>query len=422
MNWLFFIKAEVIKSPGKKAKAEMFMERPGRRMRIPVILFGGGINGLGVVRNLGRDNIKVWCVVERKEQVVYSGFCSKYYVIPNVEGDKSTLSDFLVKLGKLIDRAVLLSTSDLFSLHLSELKEELADGFCLPLPSQEIVRTLVDKKRFYKSLDRFNVPHPMTFFPESSDDARRISKEIEYPVFVKPVSSQAFAIRFHSKGFVATSAADLINFYALARGHNLDVVFQEVIPGLAAKNVYSIEGYFDKNSVPRAFFASRRLRGWPPTFGNTCLRESIPLSDLAQQLLITRAYLRSINYCGLMEAEWKIDPRDGVFKLLEINARQSMQSILAWACGVDLILIAYLDSIGEETVCNENYKVGIKWHNPTRDLLSVLRRPPSTHELMASLKNIKTWAFFASDDILPWFISNFETAREGTVQILQSML
>ena len=392
------------------------------KYRNPAIVFGGGINGLGVIRNLGRNRVDVYCVVDRKDEVIYSRFCKKYYIIPNIQESKSILRRFLVDK-KLNNCAVLFPTSDLYSLHLSELKEELEGKYYLPLTSHEVVRTLVDKKEFYQSLSECGVPHPITYFPESSEDVRRISNEIKYPVFIKPSMSQQFSRKFRRKGFVANSADELMRYYLLALNHKIGVIFQEIIPGLAAKNVYGIEGYFDKNYAPKAFFAYCRLRGWPPVFGNTCLRESVSISDVIAPYIITKNYLQHLKYHGLMEAEWKRDPRNGVFKLLEINARQSMQNTLPTRCGINLILTAYLDAIGKEIEYTEDYEVGIKWVFFFNDLRSSIKtsKNMTIKEWVSSLHGIKEWAYFSADDPMPWMVSPlfnfFSLLREGDIAI-----
>jgi len=387
------------------------------RFRVPAYVLGGGTNGLGVVRNLGRHGVLVYCVVERHEQVEYSKFCRKCYIVPNIEKSGAILRKFLHDVGRRAGGGVLFPTSDLFSLNLSELKEEVEDDYHVPLPSYEVVKKLVDKKEFYQSLSEFGVPYPITQFPESLEDARRISKEIGYPVFVKPIRSQEFQLRFKKKGFFANTASELIRYYAFATESDCKVMFQQVIPGLAAKNVYGIEGYFDQASEFKAIFAHIRLRGWPPIFGNTCLRESIPVSDISAQVEVTRNYLRHLSYHGLMEAEWKRDPRDGSFKLLEINPRQSMQNALPSRCGINLILIAYLDAIDEKIKDSYGYEKGIKWANFLQDLASAMETRMTFREYVSSLRNIREWSYLASDDVSPWLISNLETAKEVVARI-----
>ena len=59
------------------------------------------------------------------------------------------------------------------------------------------------------------------------------------------------------------------------------------------------------------------------------------------------ALLRRLSCNGISQVEFKRDPRDGRFKLMEINPRLWQWHTLARACGVDLPLIAYRDQIGE---------------------------------------------------------------------------
>jgi predicted ATP-grasp superfamily ATP-dependent carboligase len=69
--------------------------------------------------------------------------------------------------------------------------------------------------------------------------------------------------------------------------------------------------------------------------------------------------LRAFRYHGLSQVEFKRDPRDGRYKLMEINPRLWQWHGLAAACGVDLPRIAYADLTGQpqaETVLRTNGK------------------------------------------------------------------
>ena len=378
------------------------------------IVLGGGVNGLGLARNLGRNGVCVYCVTDNVNAVMFSRYCKKYFIVRHIQENKDALRLFLNKMGKkLNDYAILFPATDLFSLHLSDLKDELEGNYHVLLPGAEVVKTLVEKKRFYHSLSKNGVPHPATFFPASIQEVGEISKEIKYPVFIRPSISQIFHRKFGKKGFVANSEDELIHYYLLASKHKIDVVLQEVIPG-PANFIYGIAGYFDKTSYPKAFFAYRRLRGWPLTFGINSLIESIPISDVASIKETTESYLHQLGYHGIMEAEFKRDPRDDVFKLLEINARSWWQNSLPSKCGINIVFIAYLDSIDEELQYSEDYEVGIKWSHFLNDLKSAIKTSGNMtlNDWIASLKGIKDWAFFSVDDPLPWIVSNFFSIYE----------
>jgi len=375
----------------------------------PVIVFGGGINGLGLIRNLGRNGVDVYCVVDKIDEAIYSKYCKKYFIIPQVQEKEEKIRSFLTKLGKnLTNYAVLFSTSDLFSLHLSNLKEDLENKYYLPLPDAEITRTLVNKRDFYHSLSKHKIPHPTTYFPNSRDDVEEISKHITYPIIIKPSMSQIFFGAFQQKGFLANSAKELIKYYLLASKLEIDTIIQEFISG-PAKNLYGIAGYFNRKSLPKALFAYRRLRGWPPLLGINSLMESIPISEVTTIKEITENYLHQLGYHGILEAEFKRDPRDGAFKLLEINARSWLQNSFPTKCGINIVFISYLDAIGKEIEYIENYEVGIKWMHFLYDLRSSIEQGGimGIKDWMASLHEINDWALFATDDILPWVVSSF---------------
>lgn len=377
------------------------------KYRNPAIVFGGGINGLGLIRNLGRNGVDVYCVVDKTNAAMYSKYCKKYFIVPHIEEEKDILGSFLNKLGKkLTDYALLFSTTDLFSLQLSDLKDELEGDYYVLLPDREVVRTLVNKREFYQSLSKHKIPYPNTYFPKSSENVEEIGKEIKYPIFIRPSISQIFTRVFHKKGFLANSADELMNYYLLSSKFKIDVILQEVISG-PAKNLYGVAGYFDRKSLPKALFAYRRLRGWPPMFGTNSLIESIPISDVTSIKETTETYLHQIGYHGIMETEFRRDPQDGIFKLLEINARSWWQNSFPTKCGINIIFISYLDAIGKEIEYTEDYEVGIKWVFFFNDLRSSIKtsKNMTMKEWVSSLRGIKDWAYFSADDPVPWIIS-----------------
>jgi hypothetical protein len=57
--------------------------------------------------------------------------------------------------------------------------------------------------------------------------------------------------------------------------------------------------------------------------------------------------LHALDFHGIAQVETKYDPREGRYKLIEVNPRLWQWHGLAAACGVDLTLIAYRDLLGE---------------------------------------------------------------------------
>jgi D-aspartate ligase len=168
----------------------------------------------------------------------------------------------------------------------------------------------------------------------------------------------------------------------------------------------------DSGTNPKVFFARQRLRMWPLTFGNSTLCKSISIEQVISQKEMLSRYLRSVNYSGIFSAEFKKDERDGTFKLLEINSRTSAWfSSLSAKCGVNIMLIAYLNAIGKDTEYTEKYGAGFKWLDLENDIKAVVSMM-SNGEL-----TIPTWLStflqphqecfpFAKDDLDPFIVSS----------------
>jgi len=137
-------------------------------------------------------------------------------------------------------------------------------------------------------------------------------------------------------------------------------------------------------------------------FGTSSLIESIAVSKHPHLKEIVTRYLASVSYSGVMEAEFKLDPRDGNFKLLEINARSWWQNSFPTKCGLNIILKAYLDAIGEEVEYSEKYVTGIKWINFLNDICSsIFSREIVRKDWVCSFKKVRDWAFFDIHDPVP---------------------
>jgi predicted ATP-grasp superfamily ATP-dependent carboligase len=92
-----------------------------------------------------------------------------------------------------------------------------------------------------------------------------------------------------------------------------------------------------------AVFGHRRLREKPPTGGVSVLSESIAIPDDA--LGYASRLLEELQWQGVAMVEFKVDSRDGVPKLMEVNGRFWGSLQLAIDAGVDFpnILLATLD-------------------------------------------------------------------------------
>jgi D-aspartate ligase len=376
--------------------------RPGYRDAMEVVVTSGtGANTLGVVRSLGRHNIPVIYIDSERGSIArYCRYISRRLKCPSTRESETGFVNELLDLAKQTKRRMMvIPTGDRDLLALSKHKKELEQTFILPLPGYDIVQKLVNKKIFYKLLMEMQVPYPKTYFPENTDELSAMGSEIEYPYIIKPVYSPDFWDEFHLKCFVINSRQQLDRAIEKLKSTGLEVIIQDIIPG---NIIYEFSSYFNRKSEPVGICGWDKLRQYPPDFGSGSFCESIwRSSEIDRGVRV----LNALGYYGFAAVESKKDPRDGKYKLIEINARTTLQNRLAAACGPDMEYIAYLDAneqlAGEPMVPRDN----VCWVDDLADLASRLINLKRTEFTAGSrvkpLRTGKVHSVMARDDPAP---------------------
>lgn len=366
-----------------------------------VVTAGFTGNSLGVIRGFGRRGIPVvYLDSERGSMVRYSRYITRRLRCQSTKESETEFINVLLDFGKQSGGSmVIIPTGDRDVLALSKHKHELEQFYYLPVPAFEIVQKLVNKKNFYKLLADMQFPHPKTYFPESLTELRSMGREVAYPYIIKPAYSLPFQEEFGRKNFVVDSPQELNRAVDKLRGKNLEVMIQEIIPG---NEIYMFYTYFNMKSEPLGICGYDKVRQYPPDFGfgSFCRSNwrSFPIEECIR-------LLQAIGYHGFAEPELKKDPRDGKYKLLEINARTTSQNRLAAACGVDMEYIAYLDASGGFEKDTVPFRDGVLWVDDFVDLLSCLvhlkRRELGIGEIVESLRARNVHSVAAWDDPAP---------------------
>jgi predicted ATP-grasp superfamily ATP-dependent carboligase len=192
-------------------------------------------------------------------------------------------------------------------------------------------------------------------------------------------------------------------------------MIQEIIPG---NEIYAFYTYLDKNSKPLGVCGYDKIRHWPVDFGNGSLCISKWRPNLIKQCV---ELLQTTGYHGFAEPELKRDPRDGQYKLIEINPRTTLQNRLPASCGTDIEHAAYLDCssrrMASPVYCNE----GIAWIDDFTDPLSILtqaRQKLTPISALSSLLKPQTVHSMASlHDPIPFLIYSIRNALRGIKRV-----
>ncbi len=392
-----------------------------RSQPIGVIVTAGGTpNSLGVIRSFGRRGIRVVYIdSEPASMVRYSRYINQRLKCQSAWESEIGFIGALLAFGKQNNgKLMIVPTGDTDVVALSKHKHELEQFYYLPVPAYETAQKLINKKSFYKMLAGMQIPHPRTYFPENLRELWVMGLRIDYPYIIKPAYSQPFQAEFGRKNFLINSAKELDRAIGRLRGKDLEVMIQEIVPG---REIYNFYTYLNRESEPLAVCGYDKIRQYPPDFGSGSFCESAWRPSAVRQVI---DLLREIGYHGFAEPELKKDPRDGKYKLLEINARTTLQNRLAAACGVDMEYIAFLDANGLFVRDSVSFRNEVLWVDDFVDLVSFLlhlkRREIGIDEIVRLLKPGKVHSVAAWDDPLPLIVHAANLGFRGLRLLLRS--
>jgi D-aspartate ligase len=138
---------------------------------------------------------------------------------------------------------------------------------------------------------------------------------------------------------------------------------QELIPG--DEQCGAVYNSYFWNGEPLVEFTSRKIRNSPPETGSPSVVVSEWIPEVAEQ---GRRLLRAARFSGYSCTEFKRDPRDGQYKVMEVNARHNLSSLLATRCGLNFPWMQYRHLVDGIVPVQRDYQQGIYWVDVTRDL------------------------------------------------------
>jgi D-aspartate ligase len=309
---------------------------------VPVIVLGTGLTALGVQRSLAEVGIRTFLVDDTRGMARRSRWAHKHVIEHPESSDPEPLQALLQDLP--VEQAVLMACSDKWSKAVSALPKATREQFVTSMPSQTAVRLLEDKATLAATLQRLEIAHPWTHVITSEEDLGDVPDERWPGIFLKPTDSQTFCQLFGVKAFTVTDRADATKRLRQMQDAGIGAVAQEYVPGPSDQH-YFIDGFVDRLGRVRALFSRRRIRMFPVDYGNSTFMQTVPLDSVAEAVASLELLLGDLSYRGIFNAEFKLDPRDGRFRLLEVNMRPWWYVEFATRCGVNVCELAYLDAL-----------------------------------------------------------------------------
>jgi D-aspartate ligase len=295
---------------------------------------------------------------------------------------------------------VLFPTRDETVAAFSRHRDRLAEFFRVTTASWDSVRWAWDKKNTYDRAVELGIPVPRTYNPRSEQELVELYSRL--PLAIKPAVKENFFYATGAKAWRADTPDQLNDLFrkATRQIRPEEILIQEIIPGDGLQQ-YSYCAFF-RNGEAQSTLIARRMRQHPREFGRAATYvETIELPEIEE---LSERFLRSIDYYGLVEVEFKQDPRDGRFKLLDVNARTWGFHSIGGPAGVDFPYLLYADQVGEP-VDRCRARAGVGWLRMVTDLPTVASDlwdgELDLRSYWRSLKRTRTESVFCFHDPLP---------------------
>ena len=374
----------------------------GRSIKsVGAVVVGGDYQGLGIVRSLGRRKVPV-CVIDDERSIArFSKYTTYSVPVDSLRDEQHTVEQILA-IGRRLDLEgwVLYPTREETVAAIARYRSSLTGFFRVPTPAWDITQWFWDKRNTYRRAKELGIPTPSTWYIRDVSDLEQI--DTDPPFAIKPAIKEHFIYSTKVKAWRANSRTELRELFQ--RAASLvgpgEVMVQSLIPGGGTQQFGY--GAFFKEGRALGSMVVRRARQHPPEFG----RSSTYVETIELPLLedFSERFLRAINYYGLVELEYKLDPRDQQYKLLDVNGRTWGYHTLGFKAGVDFPSMLFADQVGEPVEPCRG-RPGVKWIRLVTDvptsILEILGGRQNWRSYLQSLLKSDIESVFSGEDPLP---------------------
>jgi D-aspartate ligase len=334
----------------------------------PAVLLGGENIAVSAARSLSPEGARVYALGDASEPVRASRHCHEFVDVGARKGVADRYLEWLSSDGPRAG-AVLPCDDDGLEM-IARNRALLVDWGYSPIEADdEVLLAMLDKDRTYELSRKAGVPTPRTATVRTHEEAAAAADEFSYPCALKPLSSHEFAQHFGilKKVLLVDSREELLREFERTLAVGVEMLVTEIVPG-DDDQYFSYYSYLDDRGEPLYHFCKRKLRQWPVHFGLTTYHLTIWDPRVAE---LGMKFFQGVGLRGVGNVEFKLDPRDGEYKIIECNHRFTAASDLVRHAGIDMPLIAYKRALGMPVEPVRGYRVGARMWHPVEDLRSL---------------------------------------------------
>jgi len=365
------------------------------------LVIGGDYKSLGLVRSLGRRGVRVWLLTDDHLLASWSRYVERSLPWPMTREPDQVAYLLDLAAEHALDGWAIFPNGDETAALLARNRDALAGPYRLTIQVPwDTLRWAYDKRLTYRLAGELGVDHPRTFYPRDRDDVASFAGG--FPAILKP-AIRAEMNRFTiAKAWRADDLATLVARYDDA-SRLIDpacIMIQELVAG-GGDRQFSFAALC-RQGEPLASIVARRTRQWPMDFGRASTYvESVDEPEVES---IARRVLAAMRFDGIVEVEFKRDPRDDRVKLLDINPRIWGWHTLGRRAGVDFPYLLWRAMAGERFAPLRG-RPGVRWVRALTDVPTALGEIRAGRlgilDYLGSLTGPIEWAIAAADDPLP---------------------
>ncbi len=261
-------------------------------------------------------------------------------VEPRIEEDEVFCRTLIEFAGHYAEDTSLLLVpcGDNYTKLLARNQEALRPYYRFAVIGEELLTRLSMKESFYALCDQYGFAYPKTT-TVTVNNYEGFEAPFPFPVVIKPSNSVAYwncHFPHKKKVFVAETKEEFDAIVAAIYGSSYQdhLIIQEYVPG-DDSHMRVMNCYCGQDGKVRLIALGQALLEEHSPEGIGSYAAIVPTEDrqLARQM---KSFLEDIGYVGFANFDFKLDSRDGQYKLFEMNPRQGRSSFFVTAEGHNL--------------------------------------------------------------------------------------
>ncbi|MBN1122363.1 MAG: ATP-grasp domain-containing protein [Anaerolineae bacterium] len=242
---------------------------------------------------------------------------NRFYQITSAADDDTQFAQDVIDLCRENDYDLLLPFGNDSCYAVVKHAEEIGEHIPFMLPEEHIFNIAHDKLQTTRFCEKIGIDAPRVYTDYTDNDLDAIAKEVTYPVVVKARSGALVdkGLRYaNSRDELLAKYEEITSFTATTGARDYDApLIQEFIPGF----IHDVCSLTDHGEVVNLLTQVRQVMY--PIYGGVgavnVTTDDPRLAELARRLLT------ELEWHGPAQIEFKYDPRDGRYKLIEINPK-----------------------------------------------------------------------------------------------------